>query len=127
MIELTLHTILIGSFLGMALLFFRKLPLLVKLPETTPISKAYIALKFKESVKKLPGADKFDYEMYLQKLLSKIRILTLKTESTTESWLAKLRQKAIRKNGHHSDDYWEELKKTTPTPKGRGSDRSVGE
>ena len=112
MIEIIFLSLLIFSLLGMGVILFRKFPLLAKLPETTPISKAYLALKFKESVKKLPGANKFDYEMYLQKLLSKIRILTLKTESTTESWLAKLRQKAIRKNGRHSDNYWEELKKT---------------
>src|SRR3989344_3231487 len=111
MIEIIFLSLLIFSLLGMGVILFRKFPLLAKLPEI-PISKKSLTTTIKERVKKLPGADKFDYEMYLQKLLSKIRILTLKTESTTESWLAKLRQKAIRKNGRNGDGYWEELKKT---------------
>lgn len=111
MIELIFLIILVGSFSGMAFIFLKKLPLLVQLPQTS-ISRGSLALKVKQGIKKLPGSDKFDYELYLQKLLSKIRVLTLKAESTTDSWLAKLRQKAIKKNGHSNDAYWEELKKT---------------
>lgn len=111
MIRLIFLIILVGSFSGMVFIFLKKLPLLVELPQTS-ISKGSLALKVKQGIKKLPGSNKLNYELYLQKLLSKVRVLTMKAEGTTESWLAKLRQKAIKKNGHNNDAYWEELKKT---------------
>ena len=116
MIELIFLAILISTFLGIAIILLRKIPVLVKLPETPAskkslISKESLILKLKEGIKNLPGSEKFNYELYLQKILSKIRILTLKTESKTGSWLERLRQKAIQRNNHHKDNYWEKLKK----------------
>lgn len=111
MIELILTIILIISLLGIGVILYRKLPVLVKLPETPLKLKEPLVLKMKNGIKKLPGKDKFDYELYLQKILSRVRILTLKTENKTSHWLEKLRQKNNQKNNHNNEKYWEELKK----------------
>ena len=107
LVEIILITISCLSFLGMGVILLRKIPILVNLPATKEAQGSLLA-KIKKGAVKLPGAKKFDYELYLQKALSKVRILTLKTESKTGTWLERLRQ---RRNGHNNDEYWEELKK----------------
>ena len=109
MIELILTIILVCSLIGTVVILYRKMPALVKLPETPINLRGPFVLKIKKGVGNLPGAKRFDYELYLQKILSKIQILTLKTENKTSTWLEKLRQKNNQKN--HHDQYWEELKK----------------
>jgi hypothetical protein len=114
MTELILLIILLASLVGMGVILYRKMPALAKLPETSdslpPLSEIIQKAKekTKEEAKKLPGVGKFDHELYLQKILSKIRILTLKTENKTGIWLEKLRSK---RNSPDKDDYWQELKR----------------
>lgn len=105
-LEIILSFVLFASFIGIGTIFFRKIPLLVKLPEVESVRESLVS-KVRKGVAKLPGAKKFDYELYLQKMLSKVRVLTLKTENKTGNWLERLRQ---RRNGHNNE-YWEELKK----------------
>ena len=95
----------------MGVILFRKIPDLVKLPEVSEGIREPLVLEIKKGIKNLPGVRGFSYELYLQKLLSKFRILTLKTDSKTSKWLEKLRQKSNQKNNHNNDKYWEELKK----------------
>ena len=112
-LELIAFLILISSFLGMLTLIYRKIPILLELPEVIekPLKESAWT-KLKAKIKNFPILKSFSSEIFLQKLLSKIRILTLKTDNKTFSWLKKLRQKAkIRKN--LNDNYWEELKKST--------------
>lgn len=108
-LEIFLLSLLVFSLIGIALILFRKIPVLVKLPEARLVGESLFH-KIKKGVARLPGAQKFDYELYLQKMLSKVRVLTLKTETKTGNWLERLRQK---RNGHngHNNEYWEELKK----------------
>ena len=111
-LELAFAIILLTSLSGMGFILFRKIPVMLALPEKNfPKEQIVSGIKkeIKRGIRKIPGAKKFDYELYLQKALSKVRVLTLKTESKTGSWLEKLRQK---RNGHnHDNTYWEELKK----------------
>lgn len=101
------------SFAGMAVILVRKTPELCKLPE----KKFYfnfgnsMVKSVRSGLAKTPIIKNFSYELYLQKALSKIRILTLKTESKTGSWLEKLRQKSCKKNKTSNDKYWDALKK----------------
>ncbi len=110
-LELITVIILVLSLLRMATILLRKITILVKLPEIPEESQKTLVLKIKNGVKTLPGVRGFDYELYLQKILSKIRVLTLKTENKTGGWLEKLRQRTIQKNNHNNDNYWSELKK----------------
>ena len=114
MLEITFISLLFVSLFGIVFILFRKIPSLIALPEADCPTGESIVLKIKQEIKKdikkIPGAEKFDYELYLQKMLSKVRVLTIKTENKTGNWLEGLRK---RRNGqNHNDEYWQELKKS---------------
>lgn len=110
MLELIFVIILLFGFIGMAVIVFRKIPVLVELtPEKD--EKPRMLNKIKAQIKNNGALKSFSGEILLQKMLSKIRILTLKTENKTADWLSKLRQKALEKKSKFSDDYWKKIKK----------------
>jgi len=111
MVGLISIVILFLSLIGMAVILLRKMPDLCKLPEKNIAFGNNLTNGFKNGVKKLPGVKNFSYELYLQKLLSRIRIITLKTESKTGNWLERLRQKNCQKNQVNHNGYWDALKK----------------
>jgi len=103
-----------GSLLGIAVILFRKIPLLVELPETPKkftFKKAI--LEFKAKIKTLNPFKDFSSEIFLQKILSKIRIFVLRIENKIASSLQKLRERSLRKKAKENDNYWQELKKST--------------
>lgn len=111
--EAVAGVILFFSLLGVGIIIFRKIPLLAELSEA-PADRAQrgsISLNLKEKVKALNPFKYFPYEIFLQKILSKIRILTLKTENKTGSWLQGLRERTQKKKNLEKDNYWDELKK----------------
>jgi len=97
------------SFLGLAAIILKKLPILAELP-VKEIEEDKILKKIRKKVigKKIKFTSG---NIVLQKALSKIRILTLKTDKKTSLWLSKLRQKSIEKKESFSEDYWQKLKK----------------
>lgn len=105
MTEIIAAIILIGSLLGMGIIIRRKLPLVSELPETVLGQKEPLA-----KIKNLLPVKGFSSEIFLQKMLSKIRILTLKTENKTSNWLQKLREKSKKRKLFEEDDYWQKLK-----------------
>lgn len=112
MAELIVTIILIGSLSGMAVIIFRKIPALAELPETKlEFDWRGKVNRIKEKIKKWKYFEKFSLEIFLQKALSKVRVLTLKIESKTAHWLQKLREKSQRKKIQEDDNYWKELKK----------------
>ena len=118
MIELIATIILVGSLLGMAVILFRKIPVLVKLPEYNPSNAlVFFPVKWcknlKEKIKNISVFKSFSSEIFLQKILSKIRVLSLRVENKIASRLQKLREKALKKKNLENDNYWEELKKPT--------------
>lgn len=110
MIETIAIIILICSLLGTGAIVWRKIPLLIELPEALPMKDESFGLKLKKKIKEFAPLKNFSYETFLQKFISKIRILTLKTDNQTFSWLQKLREK-IKKKKLEEDGYWEEIKK----------------
>jgi hypothetical protein len=167
MFELIALFFLLAGLAGMGVILFRKVPLLVDLPETTvspfdwqgffsnvrirtlpaienffekasslPIIKKLIS-KIKESswlkslterakksdlvnkiketsfIKKLTPSKDFSPEIFLQKILSKIRVLVLKIDHKTSTWLQALRERAKKRTFLKKDDYWKKLKKIT--------------
>jgi len=99
------------SFMGMAVILLRKASVLSKLPEPEGNLRELLVSGVKNGTKNLPAVRNFSYEIYLQKLLSRVRVLTLKTDHKTSGWLETLRQKSHKKNHANNDKYWEELKK----------------
>ncbi|MFN4160896.1 MAG: hypothetical protein ACK4FW_02765, partial [Stenotrophomonas sp.] len=51
----------------------------------------------------------FSFDIFLQKMIFKVRILSLKVDNLTFNWLRKLREKYLQKK--KKDNYWEEIKK----------------
>lgn len=127
MIEIIATIILICSLAVTGVIIWRKIPLLVKLPEASPAESESFNLKLKQKTRELSPFKNFSYEIFLQKFISKIRILSLRTDKQTFNWLQKLREKSkkknfssqpvglqkqeARKNKLDEDNYWEEIKK----------------
>ncbi len=109
MAELIAITILTVSFLGIGVILFRKIPILLELPETAPSYFNWLDV-FKK-IKTLNPFKEFSSELFLQKILSKVRILTLKTDNKTSSWLQRLRARSQKKKFEENGDYWQEVKK----------------
>lgn len=109
--ELIAIIILAGSLLGMKIILFRKIPILLKLPETTAgmPEESFFSSILKKKTKILNPFNYFSNEIFLQKILSKIRVLTLKTDNRTSNWLQELRKKS-QKDNFKEDNYWKELK-----------------
>lgn len=110
MFELILISIFLTSFAGIMFIAVKKIPALANLPAESHI-KEPLLLKIKGKIKNFPGTEIIDYEVYLQKILSKVRVLMLKIEQKTAHWLEQLRQKSRQKIKSRKDKYWEELKK----------------
>ncbi len=94
---------LFGSLFGIIVILIRKVPVLAELS---------IQESRKKTKKKTDNNNKLigeaSIEILLQKLLSRIRITTLKIENKTSNWLSKLRQKSLEKK-NFSDNYWQKL------------------
>ncbi len=111
MLELIVTTFFIGSFLGMVIFVFQKIPILRALPEIEINKKERLLSRLKRKLLNFKPFKNFSYEIFLQKFLMKIRIITLKTDHKTFNWLNKLREKTQKKKIVKEDSYWEEIKK----------------
>lgn len=111
MMELIAFIVLSVSLAGLLVITFRKIPQLLQLQETGSLVLDW--KKLPGQAKRLPLIKNFSFDLLLQKILSKVRILTLKTEHRTSSLLQKLREDSKRKKFGENDNYWEEIKKLT--------------
>jgi hypothetical protein len=98
-------SVLFFSLFGMLSIFFRKIPLILafEFPKESAI------LRFKKKIKELNPFKNFSLEIFLQKWIAKIRILSLKVDNLTFNWLKKLRERQRKKE--KKDDYWEKIKR----------------
>jgi uncharacterized protein YqhQ len=119
MLELVAIFVFLASLCGMVWMFVLKLPVLASLPRTTPVlqeeggntTPSFFA-RIKARVTAFPLVKDFSFELLLQKILSRFRILALKIESKTGKWLEALRKKSQENNKpKENDNYWEELGK----------------
>ncbi|MCP6718530.1 MAG: hypothetical protein KJI70_03290 [Patescibacteria group bacterium] len=115
--ELILQIILFTSSVGLGVIVLRKLPVLRVLPEKEfsgfSEKKQIIALKFKEGVKKLNLLKDLSYEMILEKVLAKIKNISVKFESKMSNLLVEAKENTKQRGIRESDNYWEEIKKST--------------
>ncbi|MDP2926955.1 MAG: hypothetical protein Q8N65_02375 [bacterium] len=116
-LEIIAKIVLVGSLIGMLVIFFRKVPLLADMPKTTSVfekrGNAWLILfrKLKEKLKNLPFLKDFSSEIFLQKILSSFRVFALRLENKTAQWLEILRKRSREnKTPEKKDDkYWEAL------------------
>jgi hypothetical protein len=110
--ESTALIILFSSFFGFSGIAIRKIPVLTSLPETVS-SKRGKDLDLSKRIKERKVFGNFSSNLFLQKILTKIRILSLKTDNKTFNWLQKIKQNSQKKKINEDNDYWEEIKKAT--------------
>jgi hypothetical protein len=105
MIDLIFFLIFLFSFFGMFFIFFRKIPLLLsfEFPKESAIER------LKNKLRELNPLKNFSLYIFLQKLITRIRILSLKIDNLTFNLLRILREKQKKKE--KKDDYWEKIKK----------------
>ena len=113
MAEIFALIVLIFSFLGMLVIFLRKIPVLISLPPEIRSPQGNLFFRLRNRVLKTRPFRSFSLETFLQKILSKIRVLTLKTENKTSHWLQQLRENDRKKKEREGDNYWEDLKNST--------------
>ena len=111
MLDLIVLIIFILSLSVTLAIVFRKIPQILALPETSPVPFDWRSL-FSKIKNSSPFKD-FSREVFLQKILSKVRVLSLKTENKTFNWLQNLRKKAQEKKSEEDDNYWKEIEKST--------------
>jgi len=105
-LELIVLSIFLVSLIGLSVIIYRKIPVLIVLaPEQV---KAGPLEEIKEKIK---INSSFSAKKVLEKILSKFRILTLKTEHKTSNLLIKLRQKSIEEKNKFAEDYWKKVKR----------------
>ena len=106
--------ILIGSSIGLNTIIFKKIPVLSTLSETeVKEDKESSRTRLIKRVGKLNPFKDFSNEEFLQKILTKVRILSVKTDNKTSNWLKKLKKNSQRKKIKEDDNYWDEIKKAT--------------
>jgi MinD-like ATPase involved in chromosome partitioning or flagellar assembly len=113
MIESIVIVIFFGGLLGIVVILIRKIPVLVSLPVRKKKTKESSFPKIKEKIIALNPLKYIPSEIFLQKVLSKVRVLTIKLENKTAIWLKQLREKAKRKKEIENDKYWEDLGDST--------------
>lgn len=111
---------MVGSLLGIGSIIGRKLPVLVQLARVAPEKKKEEAGSAKtwtsRLVEKIPFLKDFSYLTFMQKVLSRARVLMLRLESKTGNYLQKLREQAqTKKTEAANDDYWQDLKNLIKT------------
>ena len=111
MLELILIIVFLGSLVGIGVVIIRKIPVLLERSEIIRESQTKnIISVVRKKIKNNSLFNSFFYETFLQKLLSRIKILTLRTETKIDSSLQGLRKKSQKRKKEISDDYWKDLK-----------------
>lgn len=111
MIEAIFSVILFLSLVGMGVIIRRRLPDIALLPETAPAP-----FSLREALTKIKNTSplkKVSLEMVLQRMLSKTRVLILKTDNKTSNWLQRLRERSQKNKFGEDDTYWKDVRRST--------------
>jgi len=112
--------VLIVSFIVLSFLIFKKIPALKAMPEPEAIFlKKELKKKIREKTKEVIKERSNSLEAILHKLLSKIRILSLKTDKKMSDWIIKLRERSVERTKGF-DSYWKEIKASVKKKKDNG-------
>lgn len=102
--------VLISSFLGLFAILVKKIPILASLSVSLQEKKKnYFFQQLKVNFGKVSKLKEFFGKKLLLRVLSKLKILALKSEMKIEKYLQQLRKKNKSQEGK-KDNYWEELK-----------------
>ena len=108
--ELIASIIALCSFLGLSILVLSKVSELKEMPEPELVFiKKEFRKKISEKAKDVLKENSDTLESILHKLLSKIRILSLKVDKKVSDWIIKLRSRSLERT-KGLDSYWKEIK-----------------
>jgi len=100
-----------GSLIGMGTIIFRKIPVLIEIPEEQ-IQRIDPKSFFSKLFSKVKKPEFLSLNLIFQKILSRIKVLTTMVGRKTDSKLEKLKQSAEEKRDTRNDGYWEKLKES---------------
>jgi len=109
MISIVAAIIFLATSSVIVLMILRKIPALAELSVRPNEGRRFFE-RVRDSLQNNKKLKSISSEIFLQKLLSRLRILILKFDNKTSSWLMKLRQKSSEKKNGFSEDYWKKLK-----------------
>lgn len=98
-----------SSFVGILIFVYRKIPVLLTL--SPPKKKEKFIFSLKKIIFRLNPFKNFSLDIFLQKILVKTRILSLKIDHKTFDLLRRIREKNKKMKERPEDDYWEKIKK----------------
>ena len=106
--------VLMSSISGIGLMAYKKTPILIELSEMkkAPREENLVSV-LRKKIQSEKFFSNFSSEIFLQKLLSRVKTLALKTENKTSLLLQKLREKSKKRQISKKDNYWEKIKKST--------------
>jgi hypothetical protein len=110
MIETAAVIVFFISIFGMGVIIIRKIPVLAHLPEVSQKKKGLL-WQLRKKIEKISPFKNFSYDLFLQKFLTRMRILILKIENLLFQRAQKLKENFQKKKMEKEDDYWEEIKK----------------
>ena len=104
---ISINSLVLGL-LGMAIIIFRHLSELDSFSSSSNQKESLISNVKRKSRQILP-IENFSYELFLEKFLKRLQILTLRLEGFIFSHLQKLREKRKEKTARE-DSYWKRIK-----------------
>ncbi len=111
--------IFLGSCIVAVTILMKKVPVLAELPEIEHPKKNwkdFLDVRIKYLTDYL---GKIKYEPVLQKILSRVCILTLRAERKANHWLMRLREKEKNKKIVEDDNYWDKFREKVSRKRGR--------
>lgn len=110
--EIIALILLVLSGAGIGILLKKKIPLLLQFPREENKNLAYYVGQVKERAKENPAVSQIlTPDLMLQKVLSMVRVWSLKLESKTSTHLETLRKRALEKKEKLSENYWAQIRK----------------
>ena len=111
MVILIAFFVFIMSLFGALAIAYQKMPVLINFPVTKErgFNKNW-TIKIKDRINDISFVKNFSYEIFLQKILSRIKILTLRADNKTSNWLQSAREKCKQKKVLEDDKYWDKIK-----------------
>jgi len=118
--ELIPLIVLILSFLGLIFLILKKVPELKQMPEPElSFLKKDLRKRIKDKTKEVLKENSNTLEGVLHKLLSKIRILSLRVDKRVSDWIIKLRSRSLERT-KDLDNYWKGIRSSVKKKKDDG-------
>jgi len=118
--ELIPLIVLILSFLGLIFLILKKVPELKQMPEPElSFLKKDLRKRIKDKTKEVLKENSNTLEGVLHKLLSKIRILSLRVDKRVSDWIIKLRNRSLERT-KGLDNYWKGIRSSVKKKKDDG-------